>query len=179
MKKLFFIALAGLMFFACEKKSEPYGFKSDGYIYLNGVEHPKFKSTDTQYSIDDILHGEHLYLCMLMDWNCTIHATRGFAPEQRDTANKRLLMYCTDILTAEGELVYDFINAVDVHIRIGENQDTCAYIPQSVIDSARVQIEALYAQERYDEIYELFHTAFVFYPCTGEEYKQIMAGGGN
>ena len=99
-------------------------------------------------------------------------------------------MWGTDILPMDGSLSLNFIGSTNTYIMIpngekdydgllGMKWDTCGYIPQSVLDNARAQIEELYAQERYDEIYELFHTAFTFYTCTGEEYKQIVANGGN
>lgn len=97
-------------------------------------------------------------------------------------------MWGTDIIKMDGTIMYEFIGATNTHLIIPNGRkdeyglplyDTCGYIPQSVIDNAREQIEALYAQERYDEIYELFHTAFTFYTCTGQEYKDIVANGGN
>lgn len=177
MRKWFLMAVVGIVFAACEKKNEPYEFKTDEMVYLNGVEQPKFKSTDTQHSLYDILREPRLFMNVRLEGH-QVNGYRFFDTPQRDTINNRLLMYATDIINERGELIYDFITATNVFIYI-ENGDTVGYVPQSVIDSARVQIEALYAQERYDEIYELFHTAFSFFTCTGQEYKDIMAGGGN
>ena len=180
MKKAFLLmAMAIVAFVACEKKEEPYQFKVGEYVYLNGVEQPKFKSTTTQYSIRDIVRTPTVCMQYTNEGDNGGRYTRGFWNELRDTVNNRLLMMADDVITTDGQLLYEFIGATDVLLRVSEEGDTCGYIPQSVIDSAREQIETLYAQERYDEIYELFHTAFTFYTCTGEEYKQIMAGGGN
>ena len=170
------------------KKDKDYEFKSGEFVYLNGVEQPKFKSTTTQYSLSDIVNDADIQMWYTWngdsfgdgsfdygdkDWN------RGFGEEMRDRENNRLLMRAEDVLTVpDGRLLYDFIGGKNFHL-VMSNGDTCGYIPNSVIASARAQIEALYAQERYDEIYELFHTAFTFYTCTGEEYKQIVANGGN
>lgn len=178
-KTILFMALAGIVFAAC-KKDKDYEFKSGEFVYLNGIEQPKFKSTTTQYSLDDILADMGMEMWYFWDnpdnpryWD------RGFSEEMRDTENKRLLMRAEDILTVpDGFLVREFIESKNIYLKMS-NGDTCGYIPNSVIATAREQIEALYAQERYDEIYELFHTAFVFYPCTGEEYKQIVKNGEN
>jgi hypothetical protein len=114
---------------------------------------------------------------MYFEYNGALYY-RFFAPEQRDTINNRLLLYSTDILTEEGILLPEFIESTQFYLQY-ENGDTVGYIPQSVIDNAREQIEELYAQERFDEIYELFHSAFTFYTCTGQEYKDIVANVGN
>ena len=181
MKKFMLFALVAMVFAACDKKEEAYVFKPTEMIYLNGVERPMFKSTTTQYTLEEIVRSEELHLMAVTEFGNSYWSFN--LPERRDTINNRLLLYSTDILTEQGELIYDFLTATDMHLVISLRGnyvgDTCGYIPQSVIDSAREQIETLYAQERYDEIYELFHSAFTFYTCTGEEYKQIMAGGGN
>lgn len=175
-KTILLMALVGIVLTACEKKNDGFTFREDT-IWLNGVEQPKFKSTGKQYSVAEIVRlPEVLLVCSSQ--------TRGFSEPQRDTINNRLMMWSTDVLREdEGEIfiTYEFIGSTDVHLISDATQtpDTVGYIPQSVIDNAREQIEALYAQERFDEIYELFHTAFVFYPCTGQEYKDIMASGGN
>jgi len=178
------LAIVGVAFTACDKKEEPYRFRGTETIYLNGVEQPKFKSTMTQYTIAEIVrHPKTTILYTSECGGAELDFYRLFAKEWRDTINNRLLMQASDILTNDGELVYGFISAYDVHLQLldGDNLrrvgDTCGYIPQSVIDSARVQIEELYTQERYDEIYELFHNAFTFYPCTGDEYKQLVLQG--
>lgn len=162
------------------KKDKDYEFKSGEFVYLNGVEQPKFKSTTTQYTLAEIVRDADVTLWIYSENDgAPGRFQRGFGDEMRDTINNRLLMRGEDILTyPDGKILYDFISATDVHLVMG-NGDTCGYIPQSVINSAREQIEALYAQERYDEIYELFHTAFTFYTCTGQEYKDIVANGGN
>ena len=178
-RTILMLAMVGVALAACEKKDEPYQFKTGEYVYLNGVDQPKFKSTFTQYSVYEIVRTPTVCMQYTNEGDNGGRFTRGFWDELRDTANNRLLMMSDDVITSDGRLLYEFIGAVDIVLRISEEGDTCGYIPQSVIDNAREQIESLYAQERYDEIYELFHTAFTFYTCTGQEYKDIVANGGN
>lgn len=183
-KTILMLVLVGVALAAC-KKDETYKFDGNAVIYLNGVEQPKFKSTNTQYSLKQIVSNEHVRMNYSNEYG---HGLRTFYVTQRDTINNRLMMWATDILEIDGTLDYEFIRSYDIYLTLPNGQkdefgaplfDTCGYIPQSVIDNAREQIEALYAQERYDEIYELFHTAFTFYTCTGQEYKDIVANGGN
>lgn len=176
-KTILLLAMAGVALTACTKnENEAYKFRGDEQIYLNGVEQPKFKSSAKQFTLAEIVRNDEVNI--FYDFGDGVYH-RGFAPEQRDTINNRLMMWATDVLTEDGRLITEFIGSTNVYFQILTTKDTVGYIPQSVIDNARVQIESLYAQERYDEIYELFHTAFVFYPCTGEEYKDIVANGGD
>ena len=179
-KTILMLAMVGVALTACEKKDKDYEFKSGEFVYLNGLQQPKFKSTATQYSLSEIVRDSEIAL--YFDYHANGEPElyyRTFSDDMRDTINNRLLMRAEDILAVpDGRIVRDFIDATNVYLRM-TNGDTCGYIPNSVIASAREQIEALYAQERYDEIYELFHTAFTFYTCTGQEYKDIVANGGN
>ena len=111
---------------------------------------------------------------------------RGFAPTQRDTVNVRLLMWGTDIINQFGEYVTEFIGGRDFVIRRNlapSNQtpvyDTVAYIPQSVITSARGQIRAAYDDEDFTTVYTLFDNAFKFRPITGAEWRVLKAQGIN
>ena len=44
------------------------------------------------------------------------------------------------------------------------NNDTIAYIPDAVINTARPLIESAFADENYNEVYRLFNEAFTFIP---------------
>lgn len=171
MKKLILFAMVGIVFAACNKNDEPYKFQTDLLLDIDFIERPNCK-----YSVSEIVRDSMVQLV-------NSYGMRGFSDAQRDTVNNRLLMWGTDILLMDGTLSYDFIGATDVHLIIPNGlrdeyglrmYDTCGYIPNSVLASARAQIEELYAQERYDEIYELFRKAYTFYTCTGEEYKEIV-----
>ena len=87
---------------------------------------------------------------------------RTFAEAQKDLSIPALKMYGTDIIAQQGHFVKDFIYGYDVYIT-GSNNDTIAYVPQSVINNARSLIEAAY-NENYTEVYRLFNEAFTFLP---------------
>lgn len=125
MKKTFFIITIIAMVFSSCKKDEDYEFKSGEMVYINGIDQPKFKNTEKQYTVSEIVRNPEVRLA-----------------------------------------IYTY------------NHGVYKWTSRVFIKNAREQIINLYKQERYDEIYELFHTAFVFYPCNGEEYKQILNGNG-
>lgn len=111
---------------------------------------------------------------------------RDFIEAHRDTVNVRLLMWGTDIINQFGEYVTEFIEGRDFVIRRSFTvlptppvYDTIAYIPQSVINSARAQIKAAYDDEDFTTVYTLFDNAFKFRPITGAEWRTLKAQGIN
>ena len=112
--------------------------------------------------------------------------TRFFIDAHRDTVNVRLLMWGTDIIDQFGNYQIEFIEGRDFVIRrnlAGPTQtpvyDTIAYMPQSVITSARGQIRAAYDNEDFTTVYTLFDNAFKFRPITGAEWRVLKAQGIN
>lgn len=112
--------------------------------------------------------------------------TRAFADNQRDTVNVRLLMYGRDIIDQFGNYITEFINGRDFVIRRNlapplQNPvyDTIAYIPQSVINSARSQIRAAYDNSDFNTVYALFDNAFKFRQITGAEWRALKAQNQN
>lgn len=57
--------------------------------------------------------------------------------------------------------------------------DTLGYIPNSVVLKAREQITEAFNRGDYDRVYELFDSAYVFIPITGERYRELEAKGEN
>lgn len=111
---------------------------------------------------------------------------RGFAKHQRDTVNVRLLMYGTDIIDQDGNYTGEFIESKDFVLRRNlaplnatPVRDTIAYIPNSIITTARQQIQAAYATGDYETVYSIFDKAFTFIPITGAEWRTLKASGQN
>ena len=92
-----------------------------------------------------------------------ILAARGFAEAQRDLSIPALKMWGTDIIAQDGSYMRDFIYGTEIYLT-DHNNDTIAYIPQTVIDNARTLIETAYADENYTEVYKVFDEAFTFLP---------------
>lgn len=93
---------------------------------------------------------------------------RGFAPAQRDLTIPALKMWGIDILYQEQTdspiaIYKDFLYGYSVYIT-DNNNDTIAYVPEDVIQAAKIDIETAFEAEDYDEIYRLFNEAFTFLP---------------
>jgi len=88
---------------------------------------------------------------------------RGFNDAQRDYSIPALKMFGSDIITNDGTFMKEFIYGTNLYL-ITSELDTIAYIPQSVIDSARISIETAFTDSNYVEVYRLFNEAFTFVP---------------
>ena len=206
MKKVILIAVVAAVFAACGKEEEE-GFKFDSNkkVTIQGVDN--IGSVATARGTLKRANGEHKTAAEIVRiaanniWNIELRCEydadakvsdyykangygRPFSEPQIDTINNRFYMWGTDILHEDLTLEYQFIDGINFYIaelypESSVIKDTLAYIPNSVVLAAREQIYSLHAQGRYSEIYELFDNAYRFYPCTGEEYKQIIANGGN
>lgn len=131
---------------------------------------------------------------------------RGFDLSQRDTISPILKMWGTDIISQFGLYVPDFIEGVDCILdRIiyidsktkdtviwdpYKNEpynytfdkiwmDTIAYIPNSVLRNAELQVKAAYANGDYTTVYKIFNDAFTFTPITGAEWRALKEKGLN
>lgn len=107
-----------------------------------------------------------------------------FPPVLRDTVNDILKRFSSDILYKD-KIVPDFILSKDIiFFRLGDNSDlvnidTIAYIPNALINDARELIFDAYAEERWQDIYDIFNENFNFIPITGSEYKELERQGVN
>jgi hypothetical protein len=93
---------------------------------------------------------------------------RTFNDVLKDYDKPALLMWGTDIITQDGDFYKDFIYGYNVVIT-DINNDTIAFVPDSVINNARPLIEAAYNDSNYNECYRLFNEAFTFFPYPSEE----------
>ena len=102
-------------------------------------------------------------------WDDVKDIGRSFPDQYKDFSRPALLMLGTDIISdaeeplGEGEFYRDFIYGFNVFIT-DANNDTIAYVPDSVINEARILIEVAYNDENYTEVYRLFNDAFTFLP---------------
>lgn len=93
---------------------------------------------------------------------------RMFSDAQRDLTIPALKMFGIDVINQRGEYIRDFTYATDVVITNSDN-DTIAYVPDKVINEARLKIEAAYKDENYTEVYRIFNEAFTFLPFPTKE----------
>ena len=107
------------------------------------------------------------------------HMRRGWAEQQRDTVNNKLLMYSTDVISIDGELMntkYDFINVQSAYI-VDSNEVVIAYIPSAVLRKAHDDIIEAYNRNDYDAVYKLFNDAYEAIPITQAEYDAWVERG--
>lgn len=88
--------------------------------------------------------------------------SRGFNDQQKDFEIPALLMLAIDVISAEGIYYRDLTHAFSFCIA-NEANDTIAYVPDEVINTARPLIEAAFKEGDFNEVYRLFDEAFVFY----------------
>jgi len=89
--------------------------------------------------------------------------SRGFNEDQKDFSIPALKMFGIDVINAQGEYLKDFTHGFSFFIE-NINGDTIATIPDAVLNIARPQIEAAYADSNYTEVYRIFNEAFTFLP---------------
>lgn len=107
---------------------------------------------------------------------------RGFADNQRDFVNNRLLMNSTDIIAYDGTYTPDFIESQDVILTTTNGivvTDTIAYIPNKTLRDAAAIIKPAYDAEDYDLVYATFDKAFRFIPITASEWLELKRQGNN
>lgn len=92
-----------------------------------------------------------------------LNISRGFGDHQKDYQIPALKMLGIDIISQQGDYYRDFIYGYEVFIT-DANNDSIAYVPDSVIANARILIEAAYNDGNYEEVYRLFNEAFTFLP---------------
>lgn len=171
-KVILFLSVLALVFVSCEKNDVPDKGKLDpnAMIIIRPASGVQLKSTVPGLTALEIVeqtmgvtfrshYGGSTYYEDVMTLD------RGFNDAQRDLSIPALKMFGTDIITAEGEYVKEFIYGTDFYL-ITYDLDTIAHIPQTVINNARVLIEAAYNDENYTEVYRLFNEAFTFLPIS-------------
>lgn len=172
MKKLLIVLVVLLA--SCQKEPIPQKWDANRPIYLNGR-----VLTKSVMSIENIVKSPSIQLSFYNQLISINPCSRGFSLNQRDTVNHRLLMWGTDIIAQNGEYETDFIEARDIILRINLRPvgyplwDTVGYIPNSVIQAAKVRIKSNFDAGKYTEVYAAFDSAFVFYPITGSEWIKL------
>ena len=168
MKKIvFLLALTALVFTGCKKDEIPDRGQLDPDAMI------LIRPAQTKSSVVGLTNLEIVEQTLNIKWTSQwsnniyseypVEIGRGFADVQRDLTIPALKMWGTDIITQEGDLLKEFLYGTDVYLT-DINNDTIGYVPQSVIDNAKVQIESAYNNQDYNQVYRLFDEAFTFLP---------------
>lgn len=197
MKNLLFITAVALVstviLFSC--KDDNGGKLPDhAYIYINGRDNANKTATITEpMTVAEICRFDSI---ILMKWHyyegqrcggfgvCTIVTDPNNEGNFGiDTVNNRIC-----ILAREVSLGLEYITGglldtcaryviLDGHPTEGGGYvgDTLAYIPKAQHRAAVEKLEELYKDKdkNWSEIYRIFNEAFIFVPCTAEEYRAM------
>lgn len=170
MKKILFL-LVGLLLISCnpEDVPEPKGkLDPNAMIVIKPAKGVQLRSTVTGLTALEVVENavnikwqsnwfDNRY------WEDAKDISRTFIEEHKDYEKPALLMWGTDIITQEGDFYKDFIYGYNVVIT-DNNNDTIAFIPDIVLETALPLIETAYNNKDYNEVYRLFHEAFTFLP---------------
>lgn len=172
MKKILFL-LVGLLLISCNPEDVPETkgkLDPNAMIVIKPAKGVQLRSTVTGLTALEVVEQAHAityqshYTSNVYNDNPIITG-RSFRSEDKDYKIPALLMAGIDVINIEGNYYKDFTNAFSVFIT-DINQDTIAYVPDAVINSARPLIEQAYSDEDYTEVYRLFNEAFTFLPIS-------------
>lgn len=171
MKKILFLLLITIALVSCDKKDpviDKGKLDPNAMIVLKPAKGVQLKSTVSGLTALEIVQQavnikwqSHYFGNVYYDDAKDI--ARTFIEDHKDYDNQLLKMWGVDVISMEGEYYRDFTYGFNVVIT-DTNNDTIAYVPNSVINSARPLIEAAYEDENYNEVYRLFNEAFTFLP---------------
>ena len=171
MKKILFLLVSlVILFYGCDPKDD---IVDKGRLDPNAmITLRPAKGVKTRATISGLTAIEVVENAVNIKWqshwsnNASSESTkdiaRTFMESQKDYQIPALKMLGIDVITSEGEYYKDLTYAFNVVIT-DINNDTIAYVPDDVINTARPLIEAAYNDENYTEVYRLFDEAFVFY----------------
>jgi len=177
--KIMLVTLLAIGLFSCEKETE-FRLDPSAPVYLNGREAVSAAKGQELLSIKEVIKraSDFVFLNSLND--LAYGSIDGIC--ERDTVNNRIVGYSGWVITADGDLQTEFIesrNFLLINYDWKTVRDTLGYIPNSVMEAAETAIRAAYEAEDYKECYRLFKEAFIFYPITGEGYRQLVEQGIN
>ena len=174
MKNLFLLLAVALTFASCEKDKieniDKGKLDPNATILIRAG-----KGVKTRASINDLTAQQIVEDALVITWQSHYFdnkyeevakfISRGFNEQQKDFELPALKMLGIDVISAEGDYYRDLTYAFDVFI-VNTDRDTIAYVPNQVINDARIAIETAFADENYTEVYDLFNTAFTFLPIS-------------
>lgn len=205
--KTLLFAVPAIALLAAPACKEDDGGKFDPFakIWINGKNTTnKAQTTQQRLTAEQICKGDSVFLCGTMrSYNLAGTLTGymikptydGYLPI--DTVNNRLPMENINIddgytpldknifLSEEWywyilKMVRDTsINHMNEYVYSHKCGDTIGYIPTAVRLAAREELRKLWDDRdaNRDAIRKIFNEAFVFYPCTGAEYKRMLEEG--
>ena len=184
---------AALVLTCCEDNDK---LPDDAKIYINGQDKTNKAASTTAKTVRELCLGDSLMLINENEvhegWGasiCTIVVNPNDESNNAiDTVNCRISVPARDINNFDLSEISLLDKNCHYFIVDGHSDgkgaylgDTLAYIPTAQHHAIVDQLEELFKDKEANitEIYQLFSDAFVFIPCTAEEYKELEAAGLN
>ncbi len=197
MRNILFLLTAvfyAALFTSCDDDNDK--LSDDTCIFINGKDKTNKAVSTSAKSVKEICLGDSLELIREYEPTggcgaaiCTIvvnpNNESNFAI---DTANCRISVPARDVNNYNFDEISLFDRNSHFYIVDGHSDglgaylgDTLAYIPTAQHHAIVDQLEELFKDKEanFTEIYKLFSDAFVFIPCTAEEYRELEAAGLN
>ncbi len=200
---------SSILVFSCDDENTGGKLDQDANIYINGKESANksmnlTSSTDKQrrLSVEEICKGDSLCLVAYKVGSQTqeeIFEEKFIYNGSIDTVKNRIALRAGNITALEKNeflmaewkwyimklcWLYNGDDEDGKPMYVGaitKESDTVAYIPTeqrlAVVDTLSTLFED--KEGNWNEIYKIFNDAFVFIPCTGEEYRALEASGMN
>ena len=185
MKRLLFLLMLAATVAACKKDPEPFRLDPDAKVYVKPAADLIQSKSDAHLTPLEVVKQAtvlRFYNDLKPFWGS--YGTATWVGKDTISEIPALLRWGIDIIhdtTGYGDygIQTDFIYGYDMVICSGThpNYDTLAYIPNSVIITAREAILEAFNDEDTERVYELFQEAFRFIPITGHEYKELKDQG--
>lgn len=197
MKKILCILIIAFIF-SCGKDDDSNN-DSDSVLDPNAVLSVNMASNTTKsraYSKEDSARLKEVIksavAIFFYDFDYQHEVIRGIYDSFKDTINLKIKFWGIDVIwpPSEGGVFTDFkpiparlsylssssVNVIFKNFKDGEN-DTIAYIPNKIIKSIHKRIKTAFNEENFTECYQIFDNEYVAYPCTGEQYRKLVADG--
>lgn len=178
-KHLLLALLACCAFVGCEEDNPK--LRDDYKIYINGVDRVEGNKSANQERLTahEVCLVDTVAMMLTAEGGGATLINFSLAIGNLDTINNRLIMTAGNISGVEDNSFFKENRKCFLQ-KNNEYSDTIAYIPTSQRLAIVDTLTTLFADGReknIDKILEIFQTAFIFYPCTGEEYKELVAQG--
>jgi hypothetical protein len=179
MKKILFLLIVSLAFASCDKKDVPDvkgKLDPNAMITIRPAKGVQLRSSVTGLTALQVVQQalnikwqSHWFNNTY--WDDVKSIGRSFRSDQKDFDTPALKMLGIDIIAYDydgGNNLYDYLYKDFIYgfnvVITDANNDTIAYVPDAIINTARPLIESAYNNKDYDEVYRLFNEAFTFKP---------------
>ncbi len=174
MKKILFSLIVLFALVSCEKDKNIDRFDPNAMITIRPAKDVNTRAMKSGLTDLEIVE-QTVHLAFMSNYGLDYYMDFALTLERpfkgnhmKDFSIPALKMYATDIIGTdfngnEGAFLRDFLYGYDFYF-VNTHSDTIAYIPQSVIENARIPIRNAYDEQNYTEVYRLFNEAFTFMP---------------